>query len=384
MKDRRSIHFVINEDWFFLSHFRIMAETARDLGLDVTIMANVGEAKAKLEAEGWSVMPLASRRGSLSILQALRNVLEVKRTIRRERPALVHAISLPSVLTGGIGAVLAGAPALILAPTGLGHLWIEPDPVTKVLRSGVRLALAALFRAPGVTTLFENADDPRVFGLDPADERKVVLVGGAGVDTDAFAPAQDAFDPSTEGPLRCAVVSRMTYPKGIDTAVEAVRLARGRGVAVTLELVGAPDARNRRSLDEATLRQWSGEPGIAWTGPSSDVGSVWRAHEVAILLSKREGLPRSLVEAMACGRPVIATDVPGCRELVRDGVDGFLTPVGDHAAVADALQRLASDPGLRTRMGRAARDRIVERFSTPAVRQVMAGLYARLLARTGG
>ena len=193
MARRKSILFAINEDWFFLSHFQAFAETAAGSGLDVVIMANSGPATKELEARGWRVIPLAARRGSLSPIGLARQIVAATRVLRRERPDIVHAISLPSILGCGPAALLAGVPSVVLAPTGLGHLWIAQGSFVRMVRAGVRAALAALFRSPRVTALFENDEDPLVFGLDPSDARKVVLIGGAGVDVQRFAHEGLAF-----------------------------------------------------------------------------------------------------------------------------------------------------------------------------------------------
>jgi glycosyltransferase involved in cell wall biosynthesis len=161
-------------------------------------------------------------------------------------------------------------------------------------------------------------------------------------------------------------------------AVEAVRRARAAGAPVELHLFGDPDPANPRSIPQATLERWFEEPGINWHGRMTDVARVWREHHVAMLLSHREGLPRSLVEAAAAGRPIVATDVAGCREVVRDSREGLLVPLGDIDAAARALTTLAADPGLRYRLGSAANARFHERFTADAVRQKVRNLYLSL------
>jgi glycosyltransferase involved in cell wall biosynthesis len=171
----------------------------------------------------------------------------------------------------------------------------------------------------------------------------------------------------------------MIRPKGIVESVEAVRRARAEGSPIELHLFGDPDPANRRSIAQTALEQWSTEPGINWHGRVTDVARIWREHHVAMLLSYREGLPRSLVEAAAAGRPIIATDVPGCREVVRDGKEGILVPLGDIDATARALAKLADDPGLRTRLGAAANARFRERFTAESVREVVSNIYKSLV-----
>jgi len=170
----------------------------------------------------------------------------------------------------------------------------------------------------------------------------------------------------------------MLKSKGIAEAVAAVERARNLGAPVELSLCGKPDPRNPNSLTEDTLRSWSTVPGIRWHGHVPDVARVWQEHHIALLLSYREGLPRALVEAAAAGRPIVATDVVGCREVVRNGKEGLLVPLGDIEAAARALVKLAGDAGLRERMGRAANTRFHEAFTADAVARVVGALYRAL------
>jgi glycosyltransferase involved in cell wall biosynthesis len=180
--------------------------------------------------------------------------------------------------------------------------------------------------------------------------------------------------------LKVALVARMLWSKGVDTLVEAVRIARAQGAPVELSLYGAPDPSNPRAIPEATLRDWSAREGVAWHGPTRDVAGVWRDHHVACLPSRGgEGLPRTLLEAASCGRAVLATDVPGCRDFVRDGVEGLVTPPDDPAALADALARLAAAPDLVARMGEAARARVLSGYTERAVMEAVKALYAGML-----
>ncbi len=204
----------------------------------------------------------------------------------------------------------------------------------------------------------------------------MTIVGGVGIDSSLYAPKPLPPQP----PLRVALVARMLWSKGVDIAVEAVRLARRDGADVELSLYGAPDPGNRRAISEATLREWSGEE-VVWHGATRDVASVWAAHHVACLPSRGgEGLPRSLLEAASCGRACLTTDVPGCRALVRDGTEGLLVPPDDARALAVALTKLAADPALVARMGEAARARIESGgFTEAAVTDATCRLWRDLL-----
>jgi glycosyltransferase involved in cell wall biosynthesis len=365
--------FFHSEDWAFCRHFLPMARAAQAAGFEVAVAVRVRNDVDRLKAAGCRVVPLEAERRSFGPLEIIRAVWRMIRIVRAERPDVVHCIALRTVVLGGLAARLAGAPRLVLAPTGLGHLWIENGPIERLARPLARFLIGRVLGGPATRYLFENREDPREFGLDP-DGANVTIVGGAGVD-----PAQVPLMPEPLAPpVKVAVIGRMLVPKGIAETVEAVRRARAQGASIELNLYGEPDPSNRRSYSEDQLRRWAAEPGIAWHGPTDEVARVWRENHVAMLLSYREGLPKALVEAAAAGRPIVASDVTGCREVVRDGIEGLLVPLGDVDAAARALVRLARDTALRARLGAAAHARFQERFTEAAVVRTMTEFYAEL------
>jgi len=356
------ILYIVNEDWFFVSHFLGIARAARAAGHQVLVATRVTRHGASIRAEGFDLHPTEQDRGRASPTSALATIISLRRLIRSERPDLVHALSTQSTLLGGLAARLAGAPALALSPTGLGHFWTEPGVASFLARQVTRWLLLLIRSAPVLVVFFENRDDPAELGFDIADSR-IVILGGAGVDPAAFPPQP----PPPAPPVRLAVVARMLRSKGVAEAVEAVARARSRGLDVTLDLWGSPDPANRNTFTEADLAAWNRREGIRWRGSTSDVAGVWRDSHVALLLSYREGLPRSLVEAAASARPIVTTDVPGCRAVVDNGVEGLLVPPRNVEATARAIERLASDADLRLQLGAAARRRFEAEFSVDLV-----------------
>ncbi len=366
--------FVVTEDWFFVSHFLPMARAAKAAGFAVAVATRIRAHGDAIAREGLRVLPLEAERASLDPRKLADTLRRLGRIMREERPDVVHCIALKSIVLGGIAARLVGTKAIVLAPTGLGELWVGEGMRYRLLRALVRVVMRGFLRGPHIHYLFENREDPAEFGLDPAGP-SVTIIGGAGVDPDAFPVTPEPAAP----PVKIAVIARMISPKGIAEAVAATRLARAAGAAVELHLFGDPDPANRQSIPPEALAKWSAEPGIAWHGRTDDVAKVWREHHIALLLSHREGLPRTLLEAAACGRPIVATDVTGCREIVRDGVEGLLTPPRDPAAAARAIERLARDPALRRRLGLNARARVEERFTETAVMRTVGALYSAAL-----
>jgi len=372
------ILYLVTEDWFFISHFLPMARAAKASGFEVAVATRVHDDTKRLEAEGCRVIAVKVERGSTSLARLIAEFVQAYQVVRSEVPDIVHCIALRSVIIGGAAAKLAGAKALVLAPTGLGHLWIDRGIVARLIRGGVRMLLGFWLRGPRTRFLFENRDDPRELGFDASDS-DLAFVGGAGVDPMQFPVTAEPPAP----PVKVAVVTRMIRPKGIAEAVKAIVRLRNRGKPVELDLFGRPDPSNPLSISEKVLRQWSAIPGIAWHGHATDVAKVWREHHVALFISTYpEGLPRTLVEAAACGRPIVTSDAPGCREVVRDGVEGFLVPPGDAEAAACALGRLVDDPALRVRMGAAANARFHERLTEGAVTRVVETLYRSLVGHS--
>ena len=372
---KRSLVFVVTEDWFFASHFLPMARAAIAMGLSVTVVTRVRAHRAAIEAAGARVVPLEAERASLNPMKAGYAAGQLAGILKALRADIVHCIALRGILVGGTAAAMAGIPARVYALTGLGLVGARGDRVGRAARLGLRALVRGPLASGRTRYLFENPDDALALGLDPSDSA-VTVVGGAGVDGEAFAPQPLP----AMAPLRVAVVARMVWSKGIDVAVEATRLARARGAAVELALFGAPDPSNPRSIEAATLRDWSHD-GVAWHGPSADVAAIWAGHHAACLPSRGgEGLPRTLLEAGACGRALVTTDVPGCRSLVRDGIEGLLVPPGDAPSLADALVRLSGDPALVASLGAAARTRIeTGGYTEAAVTDRVSALWRDLL-----
>lgn len=373
---RRKLLFVATEDWFFASHFLPMARAARELDFDVAVIARERHHRRIIEATGARLIALEAERRSLDPRALFRQIGALKRLIAAERPDILHCIALKPIVLAGLAGKIAGVERRVYALTGLGFLGAKTGAVAAMARLGCRLWLREIIDGRQVRFLFENPDDPVTLGFDPADATKVAVVGGAGVDPLILMP--EPMPPAP--PLKVALVARMLWSKGVDLAVEAVRLARAQGARVELTIHGAPDPSNPKAIPEATLTEWAARPGIRWGGPTRDIEGVWRAHHLCILPSRGgEGLPRTILEAAACGRAILTTNVPGCRSFVRDGQDGMVVPPDDATALATALITFAGAPGLTERMGANARQRLIEGHTERDVMDAVKALYRGLL-----
>jgi len=371
----KKIVYLVTEDWAFRRHRLPMARAARDAGFEVIVATRVSDDVSDLEAEGFRFAPLSWRRRSLNPLSALRSVWEITRIYRRERPDLVHHVAVKPILLGGIAAWFAGVPAIINAFTGLGTLFIGSGGViVRAVGIAARSILRFILMRSNTTNLFENADDLELLiqlGVTPVD--RSLVIRGSGVDTDHF-----PFEPEPpEPPVTVAFAGRLIGDKGIRELVEAFRELRSRGLAVRLVIAGAPDLENPTSVTQAELDAWGRLDGVVLTGPVSDVRPIWRDAHIAVLLSRREGVPVSLMEAAATGRAIVATDVPGCREVVMDKRNGFLVPLGDHSATVSALERLIRDTDTRRRFGVESWRLVETELSATVVAAAVRELYLK-------
>jgi glycosyltransferase involved in cell wall biosynthesis len=371
---RAHIAFVVTEDWFFASHFLPMARAAVAAGHTVSVVTRVRAHREAIAATGARVVALEAERSSLNPMAAGYAAGQLAAILKALKADIVHCIALRGILVGGAAAMLAGIPSRVYALTGLGLIGARRDRTGRLARAALRLLIRGSLETARTRYLFENPDDATLLGLDP-ESPKVAVVGGAGIDPEAWVP--DALP--SHPPLRIALTARMLWSKGIDTAVEAAQLARAEGASLELALYGAPDPSNRRAIPESTLREWSRD-GVVWHGPTDDVaGALARAHVACLPSRGGEGLPRALLEAAASGRAILTTDVPGCRTLVRDGIEGLVVPPDDPRALAAAMVRLAADPALVARMAAAARARIITGgFTEAAVTARVLRLYAEL------
>jgi glycosyltransferase involved in cell wall biosynthesis len=364
------------EDWAFLEHFTVTGRAAQKAGFEVTVATRVRNHRPQLEAQGFHVRSFESERSNLGPLYNLFVIIRMLRIIRNSQPEIVHCIGLRMVVLAGLAARFAGVRNLVLLPTGLVYFWINEGWRNKLLRAAIRLLVSKFLNRDTTEFIFENDEDPVELGLSRGAPN-LTIIGGVGVD-----PKDYPCVPEPTGDnIKVAVVARMLKGKGIAEAVEAVQRVRSTGVPMELHLYGGTDQSSRMTLEDATLRNWEHSGGVFWHGRIANVAQVWMTHHIAMLLSYREGLPRSLIEAAAAGRPIVTTDVVGCRSVIRDQIEGFIVPERDVDQPAARLLKLATDPALRRTMGAAARLRFQERFTADAVGETILGVYLRILKR---
>ena len=370
--------FLVTEDWYFCSHRLPVARAARDAGFAVGVATRVRDHADAIRAEGFALHPLRWKRRGDGLFGHLRALVEIVRLYRRERPNLVYHVALKPVLFGGIAVRLAG-----LRPTSV---------VSAVMGLGIEFTGGAGWRqrtlgwalrlvAGKARIIVQNPENRAAlvgFGIDPG---RIALIPGSGVDTEHFEALPDPPGP----PLAVAMVGRMLRSKGVLDAVAAIRKLRSEGRAIELVLAGTPDLDSVDSLSEREMSEIAREPGVACLGHVDDVREVWWRAAIALLPSSYgEGVPKALLEAASCARPIIASDMPGCRDVVVPGETGLLVPVHDVDALAAAIARLADDAELRRQMGEKGRQRAIAEFSEAVVAQQTVALLRSIMDGESG
>jgi glycosyltransferase involved in cell wall biosynthesis len=324
---------------------------------------------------GIRYIPISMSRSGINPFSELFALYQLIRIYRRVKPARAHHFTIKAVIYGSIAAQIARVPVIVNAITGLGYVFTNAAWKARFLRTIVTRAYRWVLRRPNVRMIFQNPDDQHFFVTSRLiHAHQAILIRSSGVDTVRFVPT-----PEPEGDPIILLVARMLWDKGVGDLVEAGRLLREWGVPGKIVLVGGPDPGNPGSISETQLQAWHQEGTVQWWGhQESSMEKVWaRCHIVALPSSYGEGVPTSLIEAAACGRPIVTTDAPGCRDVVRDGENGFLVPVRDSKALANALRSLIEDPALRARMGARGREMAVSEFSQQKVIQETLAVYDR-------
>ncbi len=378
MKSRLRILIVVNVDWFFLSHRLPIARAARDQGAEVVVAAaDTGRAQ-EIRNEGFQLLPLPLTRTGTNLIAELRALRFLVKTYRDIKPDLIHHVTIKPVIYGSIAARISGFRSVVNAISGLGYTFSE-DWRASLLRPVTRTLYRLALGYERSFVVFQNPDDrDELVRMGMVPRERTVLIRGSGVDCAKF-PAS----PQPAGGPVVMFAGRMLWHKGVGIFVEAARLLHEANPNARFVLVGAADKDNPAGVPADQIRSWSKQGVVEWWGDSSDMPDVLaRANIVVLPSTHREGLPKVLLEAASSGRALVASDVPGCREIVLPNVNGLLVPPGDCVALARALQDLIKSPDLRQRFGLAGRAIVEREFSQEIIVQQTLSLYSRILGGT--
>ncbi len=373
MKKARKLIFVVSEDWYFVSHRLGLALAAKREGYDVVVVTRCRSGAERITAAGLRCRHFDMSRSGLRPDHLLREAIKLALIYREEKPDIVHHVALRPVVCGGIASGFTRRTRVVAAITGLGSMFTAGNSsslATHVLRKCLPVILR---KACVVVQTKDDLESLIEFGID---ERRLILIRGAGVDVSVF-KLQDEPSGQPVVMLSC----RLIWDKGVMEFVEASKILKSRGCGARFVIVGRPDVGNPSSVPLYKLREWDAERIVEYWGYREDMASAIAEASIVCLPSRyREGLPKVILEALATGRPCIATDNSGCREAIRSGYNGLLVPVGNVVALADAIQYLVDNPEERQRMGASGRERAVKEFDERIVIKQTLELYRRLVA----
>jgi len=375
MIKNKKLLFFVSEDWYFCSHRLPLAISAKNRGLDVALVTRVRDHGKIITESGIRIIPLEFSRKGMNPFLEIFTIIKLLQIYKTERPDILHHVALKPVLYGSLVAYFAGIKNVVNAIAGMGSIFISGGKRTKLLKYFVMGAFRFLLNREGSRLILQNPDDVKYFIQNRIIEpQKVALIRGSGVDLQQFYP----IDNRESVPV-VMLASRLLWDKGVGEFVEAIKLLKDQKVDARFILVVISDKDNPTAIPQDQIQTWHESGLIEWWGHQSDMPKVLNQAHIIVLPSYREGLPKVLLEAASCGLPLIATDVPGCREIVRHEENGSLVPVKDALALAKAIRELIENPEKRNRMGKAGRQIVEQEFSKEIVFLEILELYQSLL-----
>ena len=370
------ILFFVTEDWYFWSHRRSIAIAALENGYKVTVVTRVHQLGTEIESAGMNLIPIDIKRSSLNLFFELKTIIEIFRIYRRENPDIVHQVGLKPILYGTWAARFTGIRGIINAFGGLGHLFTAKSWSNKVIKKFIILIYRFTFSKDNIRLILQNPNDiQQIVDHRITSDKKTILIRGAGVDLESF-----AYSKEPGGTPVIMYAGRMLWSKGVGDLVKSAEILAKRKVECRIVLVGRPDPENPLSIPQKKLEEWVEGGFIEWWGYRDDIAQVLKESAIVVLPSVYgEGVPKILIEAAAVGRPIIATDIPGCREIVHDGINGLLVPGNDIEALTSAIERLLNDNDLRQIFGSEGRKLVENEFSDQIVSQATLEIYREFL-----
>ncbi|MCY3780339.1 MAG: glycosyltransferase family 4 protein, partial [Chloroflexi bacterium] len=364
--------YVVNIPRFFITHRFSLALAARDAGFDAHIAASQEDSSAlnQITAQGFPFHPLPLSQHGINPVFELRTILALRKLYADLKPDLLHHVSIKPVIYGGIAARLTGDIPVIQAMSGLGYTFVSDDLKAKLLALLSQPAFKLALAGANTQMIFQNPDDQRVF-LERRliDRAKTTVIRGSGVDETLFAPSAE---PPSDIPV-VLFAGRLLWQKGVGYFVELARRLHGKA---RFRVVGYEERTSPLNVPAEQLQTWHDAGLIEWLGKCDDMPAVYAESNIVCLPSTYgEGVPKVLIEAAACARACVATDTPGCREIIQQGENGFLVPPNDVKALAEAVKRLIDDAGLRRDLGARGREIVLESFTLRQVIEETIALY---------
>ncbi len=365
-ENKKKLLFLVNIDYAFVSHRLPIALKAIEEGYEVHLACFITDKLAELESYGIKVHPVSLVRGKLSMLQEIRSIAEIFVVYRKIKPDLVHAVTIKPVLYGGLVARVLKVPAFVAAISGLGYVYSADSIRARLIKAMTSLMYRLSLKQSNIAVIVQNdSDRERVESLVKLGDSSYTLIPGSGADLEHY-----RFEPEPGGKVKVVMASRLLREKGVYDYVEAAKLLHKDGLDVEIQLVGAPDLGNPHTLHQHEIDQWHEQGVIQALGQRDDIAEIFKRSHIVVLPSYYgEGLPKVLIEAAACGRPIVTTDCPGCNDAVIHEQTGLIVPPQSPEQLAEAIRRLLQDQSCRQEMGEKARQLAYAKFD---IRQVVA------------
>lgn len=363
---------VVNVDWFFMSHRLPIALEAMQQGYEVHIATGITDQKEAMEKLGLIVHPIALDRGKASLYQTLCTFWQIFIVFKNTKPDIVHLVTIKPVLLGGIAARLANIRGVVAAISGLGYVFLDSGLLSRIRRSIVSYLYRFVFQHPNIKVIFQNADDlNELVKLTGLKTSQTEMIRGSGVDLNIF-----RHEPLPQGTPIVLLAARLLADKGVREFVGAARLLSGKA---RFCLVGDIDMANPSTIKGDEISKWVEEGVIEYWGQRGDMEKILATAYLVVLPSYREGLPKILLEAAAVGRPVVTTNVPGCRDAIDVNNTGMLVPPRSVPPLADAIEYLLTDKARCAEYGNAARALAEREFNIANVVARHLKIYSHLV-----
>ena len=372
---KNKLFFIVSEDKSFWSHRLSLALSAIDAGYDVTLVSNFNKLESKIKNRGVNVININFVRSSKHPFTDLKNIFKLIFILRKEKPDIIHNVALKTILIASIAGLFSKKMVIINAFTGLGYVFSSDQLHAKLIRYFIKPIFKLLFRRSNYWTIFQNPDDMNLFErLGLINLNQSTLIRGSGVETNKFIQSDDL----NKIPV-VMLASRMLWDKGVGEFVKVAKRAYKNKINAEFMLVGGIDNDNPMSIPLSTLKQWVSNGDVQWEGHSDNMPDMLASASIVCLPSYREGLPKVLLEAAAIGRPLIASDGPGCREIVRDKYNGLLVKMRDADSLYEAVLMLVNNRKMRETMGRNSRTLVETELSTTIINTQTIELYRRVV-----
>jgi glycosyltransferase involved in cell wall biosynthesis len=363
----KKIIYFVTEDWYFCSHRLNLAVEALKQGYDVSVITRVNKHQKIISDTGINVIPIDIRRRGKNPISEIQTIINLIRIFIKEKPDILHNVAIKPVIYGTLAAKISRIPYTVNALAGMGWLFSSPTILAKLLKQ----LLCGLYKLllKNTQVIVQNNDDENI--LSELGLTNIHVIRGAGVDTEVY-----TYSSEEKATPLVILPSRLLWDKGVGEFVEVARLLREKNINARFALIGIPDPDNPSSVSTEQVQQWNNEGAVEIWGYRADMPDVYRqSHIVCLPTVYGEGVPKCLIEAASCGRSIVTTDAPGCRDIVLDDVNGILIPGKDINALSLALQKLIENPGLREEMGKKGRELVLNNFTQEQVIMETLSLY---------